>query len=53
MKRSNNSDDDTNKDQLDAGDQFVGKAPKKKICSTPQPDCQATTESYCGDGVRL
>ena len=30
LKRSNNSEDDTDKEQLDAGDQFRGKASKKK-----------------------
>ena len=31
LKRSNNSEDDTDKEQLDAGDQFGGKSSKKKI----------------------
>ena len=30
LKKSNNSEDDTDKEQLDAGYQFGGKAPKKK-----------------------
>ena len=30
MKISNNSEDDTDKEQLDAGDKFGGKASKKK-----------------------
>ena len=53
MKRSKNSEDNTDKEEIDAGDQFGGKASKKKIGSTPQPDWQATKESYCGDGLRL